>query len=431
VVARARASRVPVWTGDRAGLLFVLVAAWALLPKVVQTVTAPKYRLRVDEAEPPPTAYTSLVTDLLTVALLGFCLLLVLDGLRRNPRRGLLGVALLLAPWAWVQVRGLTLDLLPGVSDLVYPAVVVAVWVVRPGLRHLRLLGYLAGAVAVVSVLVGVLLPDKGLFRALDGNVITQEKALLPSGILVGIFTHGNTLGQYLLLGLPLIALVPRPVVRTALLAVALLALVWSAARSSVGGAVALALVAVVLSLLPAARRAVPGRLVAWAALGLVVLLPFLTTTPGAFTNRGGIWAVSLAHWRDHPWVGNGADFYTRIAQTTGDLGGTVYHGHNEVVQLLVTGGVVLAVLTALLVLAAVHRATRSPYGVQVGVAIALAIAGASLLEVSLQFEAGGVFVPVLLLPLATLLVGEPLVAEPSEQAPRPAAAATLVPVRA
>ena len=416
---------------DRAGLLFVLVAAWALVPKVVQTVTAPKYRVRVDEAEPPPTAYTSLATDLLTVALLGLCLLLVLDGLRRNPRRGLPGVLLLLAPWAWVQVRGLTLDLVPGVSDLVYPAVVVAVWVVRPGLAHLRLLGYLAGAVAVVSVAVGVLLPDKGLFRALDGNVITQEKALLPEGILVGIFTHGNTLGQYLLLGLPLIALVPRPVVRTVLLAAAALALVWSAARSSVGGAVALALVAVVLSLLPAARRAVPGRLVVWAALGLVVLLPFLTTTPGAFTNRGGIWAVSLAHWRDHPWVGNGADFYTRIAQTTGDLGGTVFHGHNEVVQLLVTGGVVLAVLTGLLVLAAVHRATRTPRGVQVGVALALSLAGASLLEVSLQFEAGGVFLPVLLLPLATLLVGEPLDAEPVEHLRRPAATARAVAVRA
>ena len=423
--------RGPVWTGDRAGLLFVLVAAWALVPKVVQTVTAPKYRLRVDEAEPPPTAYTALATDLLTLALLAFCLLVVLDGLRRNPRRGLLGVSLLLAPWVWVQVRGFTLGSVPGVSDLVYPAVVVAVWVLRPGLRHLRLLGYLAGAVAVVSVLVGLLLPDKGLFRALDGNVITQEKAVLPAGILVGIFTHGNTLGQYLLLGLPLVALVPRRVLRTVLVAVTLLALVWSAARSTIGAALALALVAAVLSLLPADRRAVPGRIVVWATLGLVAVLPFVTTAPGAFTNRGGIWAVSLTHWRDHPWVGNGSDFYTAIAQTTGDLGGTVYHGHNEVVQLLVTGGVVLALLTALLVVAAVHRATRTPEGVLVGVAVALALAGASLLEVSLQFEAGGVFVPVLLLPLATLLVGEPLVAEPVERARRPAGTAIPTPVRA
>lgn len=430
------APRVPTWTGERAGLLFVLVAAWALVPKVVQTVTAPKYRVRVDEAEPPPTAYTSLVTDLLTVALLGFCLLVVLDGLRRNPRRGLLGVSLLLAPWVWVQVRGVTLGVGPGVSDLVYPAVVVAVWVLRPGLRHLRLLGHLAAAVAVVSVLVAVLLPDQGLLRAVDGNVVSQEKAVLPSGVLVGIFTHGNTLGQYLLMGLPLVALVPRRVLRTLLLAVTLLALVWSAARSTIGAAVALALVAAVLSTLPAARRAVPGRLVVWGALGLVAVLPFVTTAPGAFTNRGGIWAVSLEHWRDHPWVGNGADFYTRIAQTSGDLGGTVYHGHNEIVQLLVTGGVVLAVLVALLVLAAVHRATRTPDGVLVGVAVALAIAGASLLEVSLRPAGGGVFDPVLLLPLATLLVGEPLVgeplvADPPEHARRPAGTAAPVPVRA
>lgn len=430
MVARASTSRVLVWTGDRAGILFVLVGAWAIVPKVVQTVTAPKYRLRVDEAEPPPTPYTALTTDLLTLALLGFCLLVVLHGLRRNPRRGLLGVSLLLAPWAWVQVRGFTLHLGWGASDLVYPAVVVAVWVLRPGLRHLRLLGYLAGAVAVLSVLAGVLLPDKGLFRALDGNVITQEKAVLPYGILVGIFTHGNTLGQYLLLGLPLVAVVPRRGVRAGLLAVTLLALVWSAARSTIGAALALAVVAAVLSLLPVRRRAVPGRLALWGAFGLVVALPFLVTSPGAFTNRGGIWAASLAYWRDHPWVGNGSDFYTRIAQTSGDLGGTVYHGHNEMVQLLVTGGVVLAVLVALLVLAAVHRATRTPGGVVLGVAVLLALAGASLLEVSLLFDGGSVFDPVLLLPLATLLVGEPLVEHVSDHPGRLADTAALVPVR-
>ena len=431
MVARASTPRLPARTGDPAALLFVLVGAWAVLPKVVQTVTASKYRLRVDEAEPPPTPATAVTTDLLTVALLGFCLLVVLDALRRNPRRELLGVSLLLAPWAWLQVRGFTLHLDRGVSDLVYPAVVVAVWVLRPGLRHLRLLGYLAGAVAVVSVLVGLLLPDKGLFRALDGSVITQEKALLPAGILVGIFTHGNTLGQYLLLGLPLIALVRHRGVRTALLAVALLALVWSAARSTIGGAVALAVVAVALSLLPVGRRAVPGRLVLWGAFGLVALLPFVTTDPAAYTNRGGIWRSSLALWREHPWAGNGADLYTRVAQTSGDLGGTVYHGHNELVQLLVTGGVVLAVLVALLVLTAVHRATRTPGGVVTGVAVLLALAGASLLEVSLLFSDGSVFDPVLLLPLATLLVGEPLVDEPSEPDRARVVTTTPVPVRA
>ena len=367
--------------------------------------------------------------------LLGFCLLVVLDALRRNPRRDLLGVTLLLAPWAWVEVRSFTLDRGGAVSDLVYPAVVVAVWLLRPGLRHLRLLGYLAGAVAIVSVLIGVLLPEQGVFRAVDGTVIVQEKVVLPFGILVGIFTHGNTLGQYLLMGLPLVALVPRPGLRTVLLAVTVVALVWSAARSTIVGAVALAGVVAVLSLLPVGRRAVPGRLALWAAFGLVAVLPFLTTSPGAFTSRGGIWRLSLAYWQQHPWVGNGSDFYTRIAQTSADLGGTVYHGHNEMVQLLVTGGVVLAVLAALLVLVAVHRATRTPGGVIVGVAILLGLAGASLLEVSLLFDGGSVFDPVLLLPLATVLVGEPLVDEPLVDGPpdlggRRADVAALVPAR-
>lgn len=379
------------------------------MPKILQTLTAAKYRVKVDQARSQPTALTSLATDVLTLALLGFCLLVVLDALRRNPRRDLLGVSLLLAPWAWVQVRGYTLGSMPSVSDLVYPAVVVAVWLLRPGLRHLRLLGYLAGAVAVVSLVIGVALPDQGVFRTADGSVITEEKSIVPFGVLVGIFTHGNTLGQYLIMGLPLIALVRRRRTRAVLLAAAVAALVWSAARSTIAGTVALVMVMAVLSLLPADRRSVPGRLVLWGAFGLVAVLPFVTTSDAAFTGRGGIWSSSLAIWREHPWVGNGSDLYSRIAQTSAYLGGTVFHGHNELVQLLVTGGMVLAVLVGVLLLAVIRRATQAPGGRLVGVAILLALACASLLEVSLLFDDNSVFDPVLLLPLATLLVGEPL----------------------
>ncbi|MGI3784513.1 MAG: O-antigen ligase family protein [Janthinobacterium lividum] len=407
----------PVWTADRAGVLFVLVGAWAIVPKILQTLTAAKYRVKVDEAEPPLTPVTVVATDVLTLALLGFCLLVVLDALRRNLRRDLLGVTLLLAPWVWVQVRGFTLGSTPSVSDLVYPAVVVAVWLVRPGLRHLRLLGYLAGVVAVVSLLIGIVLPDQGVFRSLDGSVIVEEKSIVPFGMLVGVFTHGNPLGQYLLMGLPLVALVPRRRLRAVLLAAMVVALVWSSARSTIAGAVALVAVVAVLSLLPADRRSVPARLVLWGGFGLVAVLPFVTTTDAAFTGRGGIWSSSLAIWRAHPWVGNGSDLYARIAQTSAYLGGTVYHGHNEMVQLLVTGGVVLAVLVGVLLLAAIRCATRTPGGGLVGVAILVALAGASLLEVSLLFDDNSVFDPVLLLPLATLLVGEPL---GTDTAPRP-----------
>ena len=260
-----------------------------------------------------------------------------------------------------MEVRSFTLDRGVSAMDLVYPAVVVAVWPLRPGLRHLRLLGYVAGAVAVVSLLVGVALPDQGVFRAPDGTLVATDKAVLPLGVLVGIFTHGNTLGQHLVMGLPPVALVPRRGVRAALLAASAIALLWSAARSTIAGAVALAVVVAVLALLPRARRPVVHRLVLWAALAVVAVLPFLPTGPDAFTGRGAIWTRSLAYWREHLWVGQGSDFYARIAETTADLGGTVYHGHNEVVQLLVTGGVVLAVLVAFLVLAAAARAADAP----------------------------------------------------------------------
>jgi O-antigen ligase len=261
----------------------------------------------------------------------------------------------------------------------------------------------------VVSLVIGILLPDQGVFRSADGSVITEEKSILPFGILVGIFTHGNTLGQYLLAGLPLVATITRRRVRAALLAVSAVALVWSAARSTIAGAAVLAAVVAVLSLLPPGRRSVPWRLVLWGVFGTLAVLPFLVSDPTAFTGRGGIWTSSLAAWRDHPWIGNGPDFYTRVAQTSAGFGGTVYHGHNELVQLLVTGGVVLAVLAGALVLATIHRVLSTPGAGATGPAILLALAGASLLEVTLLFDGGNVFDPVMLLPLAILLVGEPL----------------------
>ena len=60
---------------------------------------------------------------------------------------------------------------------------------------------------------------------------------------------------------------------------------------------------------------------------------------------------------------------------------------------------------------------------------VLLATAGASLLEVSLLFDGGSVFNPVLLLPLATLLVGEPLGTDGTAvTAPRPRASEDRAP---
>ena len=120
----------------------------------------------------------------------------------------------MLAPWVYIQVRDwLSIDPFR-LASLAYPLPVVAVWLLRPGLRQLRLLGYLVGVVAVISVVLGLVLPSHAIFRDAAGAVITEDKNLLPWGMLIGIYTHGNSLGQFLALGIPMVTLIRRTSVR-------------------------------------------------------------------------------------------------------------------------------------------------------------------------------------------------------------------------
>ena len=152
-----------------------------------------------------PTALTSAATTASLVALLAFSVFVIVNALRSNPRRNPGLLVLMLAPWAYIRIRDwLSFDPFR-LTDLAYPLPVIAVWLLRPGLRQLRLLGYLVAAVAAISVALGVLLPSHGIFRSAAGAVITEDKNILPWGMLVGIYTHGNSLGQFLALGIPMV----------------------------------------------------------------------------------------------------------------------------------------------------------------------------------------------------------------------------------
>ena len=96
------------------------------------------------------------------------------------------------------------------------------------------------------------------------------------------------------------------------------------------------------------------------------------------------------------------------MARTSADLGGTVYHGHNELVQLLVVGGLVLAGMVAALLLTAIVKAARWAESTLIGFAFMFVLAGVSLLEISLSFVDNAFVMSVMVLPLATLMFGSP-----------------------
>ena len=250
-------------------------------------------------------------------------------------------------------------------------------------------------------------MPAQGTLRSVTGEVITENKTLLPLGIFVGIFTHGNNVGQFLVLGLPAVAMIRRTVPRILGCAVVGLALVWCAFRAALATVAVLGVAMALLSLLPAARRGALIRVVLVVAFAVVVAVPLLTDNPVAFNDRGGIWGGSLQAWPVEPLFGWGSQYYIAIAESTENLGGTAYHGHNQFVQLLITGGLVLLALVAVLIVSAIEVvARRAEQSGLFGAAFLLALAGVCILEPSMVFVDNYFLFPVFVVPLGVILLG-------------------------
>ena len=213
--------------------LLALTWVWMVAPRILQSLLAPKYRSTVGLLAPPTHPLAGHATTLLTFALLALCVWIIVDTLGDPVERPLVPLSLMLAPWGYLVVRDLYVGNFPDIKAMIYPLVVTAVWMLRPRLRALATMGYLMGLAAVLSIALAVIMPDKGIFTTVLGTQLAEDKEVLPWGILVGVFSHGNTMGQVLALGLPMVALIPRRNWRLLLLAVCLFAILWSASRSA------------------------------------------------------------------------------------------------------------------------------------------------------------------------------------------------------
>ncbi|CAJ0557458.1 unnamed protein product, partial [Mesorhabditis spiculigera] len=174
---------------------------------------------------------------LLLLLVFALCAYVILRGTAALPTDRRMPLVLMLAPWVYVVVRDLYIDHVPTRGGMLYPVLVVAIWILRPQLRKLAVLGYLVDPDGSDVHCVGVFLPESGIFISSAGTAVAPTKEILPLGILIGIFTDGNNLGQYLVLGLPSVMLIPRRVVRAAGVAVVLFAIVWTSSRSSLAAA--------------------------------------------------------------------------------------------------------------------------------------------------------------------------------------------------
>lgn len=344
---------------DAATALLVLAWSTVVLPRLVQTLTAAKYRSTLEDAA-PVSAIALRLDQGLTAALILASVLIVAQRLDALPTRRRAALVVLLAPWAYLVLRDVYAGTLPlHQAQLVYPAVITALWALQPRLQSLSVLGYLTAATAMVSILLAVAVPDKGLYRAATGDLISPAKEILPWGVLVGPFTDGNNLGQFLVLGFPALLFVARRWLRLLLASCTGFALLWTASRSSLAALVVALLAGLCLVRAPAKlRRAVAaGLLLGLTGVGVVV--PIMASSDGAFTNRGILWSDSFQAWSRQPTFGLGSTWYAEIAPSVNGLGGYAFHAHNQFVQTLVVGGLLNVVLVGVLYGAVTRDAAR------------------------------------------------------------------------
>lgn len=219
----------------------------------------------------------------------------------------------------------------------------------------------LAHGLLVALVLAGPLLREVDVYRLLVTGAVTSL-ATLPlgqaalstdarsvaglAGRLTGIYGHPNVTG---------------------LAAALLVVLAWRNAERHLGLVVALVLLALCASITAvAAGVAGIAALYGWrsprvrpfvsataftALLGPIVLVHLVPATlnPTWFTGRVGIWRWS-AEVQVDPWFGAGTDLFTRLRGSVFPI--TWVHAHDQMIMDLLTGGILLATATALLIVA-------------------------------------------------------------------------------
>jgi O-antigen ligase len=337
----------------------LIVTSWlvVVVPRLMNSILSEKHRTSVGDSV-TGNPLVNLTQRGLNFVLLGLCIWIVLSHFQKLPTDRRLALVILIAPWVFMLSRDLyVVGAKPKLIVLLYPMLILSVWILRPELHRLRLIAWLTAAFAVINLALALILPTKGLFTSAVGDLIAPDKEILSWGILVGIFTNGNNLGVFLVLAVPAVALLRQPVHRVWITALVAFCLLWTSSRSSLGAFAVMLTVFLVLGTLRASGRGVASAVVLLVAASAIAAMPLTSPTNDAYTNRGYIWRTSLGNWSRDPWMGAGSKWYDQIGQYVNALPGTAFHGHNLFVHALVTGGIVYTALLTLMILCLIYYA--------------------------------------------------------------------------
>jgi O-antigen ligase len=337
---------------DRGSVGMIAMFAFAILPTAFRnlstTRSASQLTIEVAAANRDP------ISNLYVYALVAVLVILVMSSISTIRLPALFWV--FLAPWVAVTIGTYASGQGISVVALVYPLLGLLMFSVRDMSQTLSTAGLLVLLLAAFSLVTAFVTPSTA-FLALGGEA---KESLFAGEALAGPVSHPNTLGQMLALGMPFVFYIPSRFWRLAAIVVVPITILATGSRTALtAGAVGL-----LVSLLWKAKSSgftVRGVL---APLGLVVTYPFAllasplfiaTSDSQSFTGRGYIWRGSLDLWQKSPIFGNGARAFYEAAAFRNDLGSGAYHAHNELLNVLVTAGVV-GLLAALVLFVALLR---------------------------------------------------------------------------
>ena len=160
----------------------MLIGAWFLIPRAIQTLKTAKSVHTAVGAEASYTGLASAAQRGLFYLTIGFCLWIIVLLWRRSPSRGGLTLIVFLLPWAYFVFRDLYAQQRPENIWELMPVLAVAIWMLRPRIARLEVLGYVVGVTIVVSLLVGIALPGHGIQRNAVGAFVAEDKQILPWG---------------------------------------------------------------------------------------------------------------------------------------------------------------------------------------------------------------------------------------------------------
>lgn len=290
----------------------------------------------------------------LTACMIGIaCTCLLRPGLDPSPDP--IPLAITLLPWVFLELASYYSGAAPSVAWIAFPLFCAALWRSGRTKEIVTLYGRLTAITATMALVACIWLPTVSRVSILG---LTDEKS--PWGyVLSGFSAQSNVLAITLTLGLPACLTLRNRLERVVYSTTTLAALILTFSRTAlIAASVVLAIGAILAYSKPLGRFFAGSAILVGGC--LIIATPLMTTSPSAFSDRGQIWSSTLADWKRSPVFGMGPDYFSGQAATNAAAARLASHGHNMLVQLLATSGILGAISFSVLLIWVSRRSLTS-----------------------------------------------------------------------